>query len=127
MLLFIGLDVWYNSEANRLAGNPNTPEVCSTYSLPRPVRDRCDTRSRSAFAASASAAVLALLVAAYLSVNWVTAGVWSGRLSFITGCRWEYRIALGASAAAWIIFVAVLYPLASANVHAVSGVVLART
>jgi len=34
MLLFGGLDVWYGSEANRLAGNPNTADVCSTYSLP---------------------------------------------------------------------------------------------
>jgi hypothetical protein len=111
-VLFIGLDFWYDSDANRLAGNPNTSDVCFTYPLRRPVQDRCESRSRAAFAASVGAAVLALLVAAYLALNWITARVWSGRLSFLTGCRWGYGIALGASAVAWITFVAVLYPMA---------------
>jgi hypothetical protein len=58
-----------------------------------------------------SAAVLVLLVAAYLAVNSVTARVWSGRLPFLTGCRQGYRIVLAASVAAWMIFISVLYPM----------------
>jgi len=112
ILLFLGLDIWYSLDANRLAGDPNARDVCSTYPLQRPVRDRCESRSRAAFAASASVTVLAMLGAAHFAVNWLTARVWSGRLPFLTGCRWGYRIALGASAAAWIIFMAVLYPMA---------------
>ena len=112
VLLFLGLDIWYSLEANRLAGDATTSDVCSTRPLRRPVLERCESRSRAAFAASASAAALALLVATYLALNWLTVRVWSGRLPFLTGCRWGYRIALGASAAAWIIFMAVLYPMA---------------
>src|SRR5271165_1577999 len=112
LLLFLGLYIWYGVEAHRLAHDPNSPDVCSAYPLLRPVRDRCVSQSRAAFAAWASATVLALLAAAYLAVSWLTALVWSGRVPFLTGSQWGYRIALGASAAAWIIFMAVLYPMA---------------
>jgi len=44
-----------------------------------------------------------LLVGTYLALNWLTVRV-VGSVAFLTGCRWGYRIALGASAAAWIIF-----------------------
>src|SRR5579872_3052868 len=111
-MLFIGLDIWFGWDANRLAGNHSSSDVCVTFPLSSPVQDRCESRSRAAFAASAGATALALLIAAYLALNWLTKRVWSGQLPFLTGCRWGYRIALGASAVAWIVFMAVLYPMA---------------
>ena len=111
LLLFLGLETWYQHEADRLAGSSDVPNVCSTYPVSQPVQDRCDSRARAAFAASASAAVLVLLIAVYLAINVLTARVWLGRLPFLTGCRWGYRIALWASAVAWIVFAAVLYPM----------------
>lgn len=113
LFLFLGLDLWFGVDAARRAGNPlHEGDVCSADPLSRPVRERCESQSRAVFAASASAASLVLLVAAYLAVNWLTARVWSGRLPFMTGCLWGYRIALGASAAALAVFVALLYPMA---------------
>jgi hypothetical protein len=72
MLLFLGLDIWYGTEAHRLSSDPTTSDVCSTNPLSRAVRDRCDSQSRAAFAACASAALLALLAAAYLAVSGLT-------------------------------------------------------